>query len=207
MSIRSLRLRTTVLETGNLQDAADGDPFSDEALMLQVRAGQLGKLALLFERHHRQIFRFFHRLTGSREQSEDLTQDVFFRMLKYRDSFEPRTTFTAWMYQVARNVHADLTKKHRGESAWDDGGPEPASSDSTPEERISRKQEIVLLRRALAALPIDKREVLVLSRYQNLKYSEIGEILGCDENTVKIRVYRAVRALGQIFTQLTGAQA
>jgi RNA polymerase sigma-70 factor (ECF subfamily) len=188
-------------------EAGDTGVFADEVLMLQVRDGETGKLAVLFERHHRQLFSFFYRLTGSREVSEDLTQDVFFRMLKYRDSFQPRTTFTAWMYQVARNVHMDLARKRRGETSWIDEGPEPVSSETLAEERIVRKQEISMLRRALDALPVEKKEVLVLSRYQNLKYSEIGHILGCDENTVKVRVFRAVRALGQIYSEMLGARS
>jgi RNA polymerase sigma-70 factor (ECF subfamily) len=63
---------------------------------------------------------------------------------------------------------------------------------------------VELLQKAMAALPEDKREVLVLSRYQNLKYHEIGEILGCEVGAVKLRVYRAVRALTQIFQEMSG---
>lgn len=191
---------------GNRLPAPLTDPFSDEVLMLQVRDGQTSKLAVLFERHHRSLFGFFYRLCASREQSEDLTQDVFFRLLKYRTSFEPRTTFTAWMYQVARNVFADHARKRRPETQWSEDAPEQVSSDAPHEDRVGHGQEIALLRRALSQLPVEKREVLVLSRYQNLKYSEIGRILGCDENTVKVRVYRAVRALGELFNEMAGGK-
>jgi RNA polymerase sigma-70 factor (ECF subfamily) len=63
------------------------------------------------------------------------------------------------------------------------------------------------LRRALAQLPVEKRELLVLSRFQNLKYSEIAQILDCEIGAVKVRIYRAVRELGQIFNQLSGEKA
>jgi len=63
------------------------------------------------------------------------------------------------------------------------------------------------LRRALDRLPLDKREVLVLSRFQNLKYSEIADILGCEVGAVKVRVFRAIRELGEIFGELTGERA
>jgi RNA polymerase sigma-70 factor (ECF subfamily) len=75
------------------------------------------------------------------------------------------------------------------------------------DENLKRKQEISLLKRALSLLPIEKRELLVLSRYQNLKYEEIASILGCDVGAVKVRVYRAVRALGQIYFELAGEKA
>ena len=64
-----------------------------------------------------------------------------------------------------------------------------------------------MLRRALAKLPLEKREVLVLSRFQNLKYGEIAEILDCEIGAVKVRVYRATRELSQIFYQLSGEKA
>jgi RNA polymerase sigma-70 factor (ECF subfamily) len=75
------------------------------------------------------------------------------------------------------------------------------------DERLRKEQEMKLLQQALAALPEEKREVLVLSRYQNLKYQEIGQILGCEENAVKLRVFRAVRMLGQIYSGLAGEKA
>jgi RNA polymerase sigma-70 factor (ECF subfamily) len=75
------------------------------------------------------------------------------------------------------------------------------------DENLKRKQEITLLKRAMSLLPLEKRELLVLSRYQNLKYEEIASILGCDVGAVKVRVYRAVRALGQIYFELAGEKA
>jgi len=69
------------------------------------------------------------------------------------------------------------------------------------------RQSVALLRRALALLPEDKREVLVLSRFQNLRYEEIGRILDCEPGTVKVRVYRAVRQLEQIYNELAGEKA
>jgi len=181
--------------------------LTDEALMLEIRDGQVGKLAVLFERHHRQLFSFFYRLTSNRELSEDLVQDVFFRLLKFRETYVPKTSFTAWMYQVARNAQIDAFRKRKSESSWSDTQPEPVSTEPHIEDRLRKRQEVALLQRAMAALPAEKREVLVLSRYQNLKYHEIGEILGCEVGAVKLRVYRAVRALGQIFAEMSGERA
>jgi RNA polymerase sigma-70 factor (ECF subfamily) len=72
---------------------------------------------------------------------------------------------------------------------------------------MSRRQDLGLLRRAMATLPVEKRELLVLSRFQNLKHEQIAEILACDVGTVKVRVYRAVKALSQIFFELAGEKA
>ena len=75
--------------------------------MSQVRDGDLEKLGILFERHHVRLFIFFLRMTGDRAASEDLVQEVFVRMLKYRKSFRERGEFSAWMFALARNVSAD----------------------------------------------------------------------------------------------------
>lgn len=173
--------------------------------MLQVRSGQTGLLAELFERHHRQVYGFFVRMTGSRELSEDLTQEVFLRILRYRDTYQPHTAFTPWMYGIARNALIDQLRRRRPESSWDDDGvAEPQSREERVDKRLEAKQETAILEKALAGLPADKREVLILSRYQNLRYEEIGRILGCEPNAVKQRVFRAVKALGERFMAMSG---
>jgi RNA polymerase sigma-70 factor (ECF subfamily) len=178
---------------------------ADHVLMQKVRDGDLAKMAVLFERHHRALFRYFVRLTGNAEFSEDLVQEVFFRMMKYRHSFQDGSPFTSWMYQVARNAHVDGLQKRRAEAPLEEI--EPASTEPDPGELARRRQDLGLLRRALAALPVEKREVLVLSRFQNMKYDQIADILNCDVGTVKVRVYRAIKALSQIFFELAGEKA
>src|SRR5215469_11398632 len=83
--------------------------------MAQVSAGELGKLAVLFERHHRNLYRYFVSLNRDRELSEDLVQDVFFRILRYRASYDPARPFTAWMYQIARRANLDRGRERKGE--------------------------------------------------------------------------------------------
>ena len=182
---------------------------ADHLVMLAVRDGDVERIGVLFDRHHRMLFNFFLRLTSNRGLSEDLVQEVFFRMLKYRQTFQAGTNFTAWMYQVARNAHLDQARKHRLEIVPDDDTTwlEVAGADPDPHEQLAQAQDIGLLRRSLAKLPLEKREVLVLSRFQNLKYSEIAEILNCETGAVKVRVYRAIRELSQIFYELSGEKA
>jgi RNA polymerase sigma-70 factor (ECF subfamily) len=171
--------------------------------MVRVRSGQVHLLSELFDRHHRQVYGFLYRMTGRRDVSEDLAQEVFLRILRYRDSYDTRMPFTSWMYGIARNALIDQMRKRRPEAAWDESGPEPLSTAEAADERLRKQQEVDLLQRALASLPADKREVLVLSRYQELKYEEIGRILGCEPNAVKQRVFRAVKALGERFGELS----
>jgi RNA polymerase sigma-70 factor (ECF subfamily) len=96
-------------------------------------------------------------------------------------------------------------RKRRPEAVWDDAAPEMQSREEPADERLRARQETEMIQRALASLPADKREVLILSRYQNLRYEEIGRILGCEPNAVKQRVFRAVKLLGEKFAQMSGS--
>jgi len=98
---------------------------------------------------------------------------------------------------IARGRKAEIIPIDEGRES-----PEPG-----PRERAEQAEHLDLLRRALAVLDEEKREVLVLSRFQDLNYEQIGEILGLEANTVKVRVFRAVKALGRIFHQLSGEKA
>jgi RNA polymerase sigma-70 factor (ECF subfamily) len=173
--------------------------MSDEELMAQVRSGIGEMLGVLFERYHVPLFNFYLKLTGDRGTSEDLVQEVFFRILKYRHSYRVDTPFRAWMYQIARNARLDHLRKRRPETSW-----EPEMSPAIePTDTAQQSQEAVLLRRALMQISEDKREVLVLSRFQDMKYEEIAQLLGCEVNTVKTRVHRALQDLRQIYQQLS----
>ena len=172
--------------------------MSDEELMAQVRNGVGEMLGVLFERYHLAVFNFYYKLTGERALSEDLVQEVFFRILKYRHSYKPETAFRAWMYQIARNARVDHFRKKRPETSW-----EPEMSPAvTPDDPAQQKQENALLHAALMELTDDKREVLVLSRFQDLKYEDIAKMMGCEVNTVKVRVHRALQDLREIFHAL-----
>jgi RNA polymerase sigma-70 factor (ECF subfamily) len=116
------------------------------------------------------------------------------------------------MYQIARNAGVDQVRKRRpAEIVEIDAGldkrAELVSASPGPEESVSHGQDLALLRRALERLPEDKREILALSRFQGMKYEDIAEVLGCEVGTVKVRVYRAIRALEQIYFSLEKEKA
>ena len=93
---------------------------TDESLMLAVRNGDVSKLGVLFDRHHRALFDFFYRMTGLRTVADDLVQDVFFRILKYRKTFRDESSFKAWMFHIARNTRFDYYRSHRDEAILED---------------------------------------------------------------------------------------
>ncbi|HZI55215.1 MAG TPA: RNA polymerase sigma factor [Verrucomicrobiae bacterium] len=174
----------------------------DEELMGQVRNGVGEMLGQLFERYQSPLFNFYLKLTGDRSVSEDLVQEVFLRILKYRHSYHPETPFRAWMYQIARNARVDHFRKKRPETPLE---PEMAPA-VVPIDLTQEQQQAELLHRALLELTEDKREVLVLSRFQGLKYEQIAEVMDCEVNTVKVRVHRALHDLREIYQAMERGQ-
>jgi RNA polymerase sigma-70 factor (ECF subfamily) len=171
--------------------------------MTRIQAGDTSQLGVLFERHHLALFRYLFHLSGNRALSEDLVQEVFFRILKYAGSYDPNLAFPVWLYRLARNCYFDSVHKRRAEVP-DFEIPDIPSFEPEAEEILARKQDAKFLREALQMLPDDKREVLVLSRFHDLRYDEIASILKCETGTVKVRVYRALKELREKFCELRG---
>jgi RNA polymerase sigma-70 factor (ECF subfamily) len=202
--------------------------LSDEKIMLLVREGQLSELKELFERYSTPLYNFFFRLTLDEALSEDLTQNLFYRVLRYRQSFEPASgSFRSWVYRMARNVHADHFRQEQrvpggmrrggggieGISGGDGGTGGPGMSGSEEgvegipgggDERMDHvagadagytEDQYERLDAAMARLTSDQREILVLSRYQGLKYDEISKIKDLSVPAIKVQVYRALRQL------------
>ena len=172
--------------------------LADEELMFHVRNGTGEMLGVLFSRYQSPLFNFYCKLTGDRSLSEDLVQDVFFRILKYRQTYKPGTSFKTWLYQIARNARLDNFRKQRPQVEIEDS----LLPSVMPRDNAQLTQETALLHRALMQLPEEKREVLVLSRFQELKYEEIAVLLGCQTNAVKVKVFRALKDLREIYQQL-----
>jgi DNA-directed RNA polymerase specialized sigma24 family protein len=107
----------------------------DEQIMLAVRAGDVGQLERLFDRHHRALFHFFLHITASRAASEDMVQEVFYRVLKYRHTYQPESSFRVWLFQVGRNVHRDSAGRNKGEVPMPDDAVEFRGPDALPEKR------------------------------------------------------------------------
>jgi RNA polymerase sigma-70 factor (ECF subfamily) len=166
--------------------------------MARVRDGELERLSELFERHHRRLYQFFCRLVGDPAAAEDLVQEVFVRLIKYRQSFRSDAEFTPWLFTLARNAGVDHFRGRPKELQHMEDAPEPAAPvdhDEHPVAGLERREQHELLQAALARLPHEKRELLVLARFGEMRYERIGELLGISVGAVKVRVHRALKEL------------
>ncbi len=175
---------------------------TDEELMIAVKEGDLDALSPLFEKYHVKLYNFFLRLTSDKENSRDLTQNVFSRILKYRTSYNEKHQFKAWIYQLARNVHIDHYNKNRyWASEYDDTENIPGNDRDAQEEMEDTERKEILME-AIGQLPVDQKEVIELSRFQGLKYEEISKITGSSVPAVKVKVHRAIKKLKEIYFQI-----
>ena len=179
-------------------------PPTDNDLMEQVRDGRVEKLAVLFERYQNMLYNFFLRLTGDRAASEDLVQEVFMRVLKYRAGYMGDSRFNVWLFQIARNAHIDHLRKQKATIPIDEQFAETPGREPRPDAVYESGQEAELVRRALDRLPAPKKEILVLFRFQNLKLREIADLLGVQVGTVKAQVHRALKDLSRVYLELQG---
>jgi RNA polymerase sigma factor (sigma-70 family) len=177
--------------------------LSDNAIMLKVKAGDLDRMGLLFERYQRPLYGFLFHMTYQREASEDMVQQVFYKMLKYRHTFTGSGEFIHWMYSIARNVLKDRGKRKQlpvqQGSVEELAGKLPGGLN--PEEQLEKRQARAGLYKAMERLSDDHREILTLSRFQELKYQEIAQVLDISETAAKTRVHRAMQELKNIYTK------
>jgi RNA polymerase sigma factor (sigma-70 family) len=167
---------------------------SDEALVARVAVGDADALDQLFRRHHTRVFALCTRLAFDRMNADDLVQETFLRVMRHARNFKGESRFTTWLYRIARNVCVD--DNARGQRNADLVLP-PAADDA-------QDDRVELLECALKQLSPDAREALVLSRWHDLPYGELAQVLGCSEGAARVRVHRAIRQLGEIIKRLDG---
>ena len=186
----------------NVSATVDAD--NDHELMIAVRAGEIRRLGDLFERYHKPLYGFFVRLTNQPAASEDLVQIVFYRILKYRHTYRDEGKFSAWIYHLARKVAADHFRK----SASTPTPSDPIDFDDQPDQgpapdaKAATADDVALMRRALARVSHEHREVLVLSRLQHLNHQEIARLLDCSVGAVKVRAHRALKELREVYFKI-----
>jgi len=167
--------------------------------MLSVKEGNLPSMTELFERYHVKLYNFFLKLTFDRIASEDLTQNVFYRLIKYKHSYDiGEGSFKSWMYKIARNVHFDFCKEQKKHAEQFKELEEVHENAESPE-HFSNEEDFEKLNLALLQLQPDQRELIVLSRFEGLKYGEISRINGKSVVAIKVQVHRAIKQLRNFY--------
>ena len=176
-----------------------GKIVSDESLMEAVKNGDLQQASLLFDRYHKRLFNFLAKMTMERTIAEDLTQNVFLRMLKYKNSYREGAKFQSWIYQMARNVFVDHYQESKNKNGFVKMETLP---DRIDEDYQDAEQQEKVLHQSLQRLPDEQRELLVLTRFQHMKYEEVAEIMNTSVANIKVKVHRAINKLREHYFEL-----
>ena len=185
-------------ESGDALSSRESAEDPDVALMLEVAGGSEGAFTALVQRHQIPLLNFFARM-GASSDCEDLVQETFVRLFRYRLQYKPAARFTTFLYHLARNVWADRGRKIiRIERLTSEFQKEvEVASQSTPE----RPGDAVDVEAALDRLSPKLREVIVLNIYQGLRYQEVADVLEIPLGTVKSRINLALTALKEILNE------
>ncbi|MBI3805492.1 MAG: sigma-70 family RNA polymerase sigma factor [Nitrospirae bacterium] len=185
--------------------------ISDEDLIIRLKGGDSAAFDLLVERYQRQAYGIAYQMVGHQEDARDLSQEAFIRIYEGIDSFRGASRFYTWFYRILVNLCLDHLRRRSLRNRFfrffsgketDDGGAEDALPEvaeergfGNPERGLVDKEFRLALRAALTTLSPQQRAVFLLRNNHDLLTSEIAEILGTSEGTVKTHLFRAVRML------------
>ena len=172
----------------------------DEELVGAFQSGDLSAFDVLVRRWDRRIQGAIYRIVGSEEEARDLAQETFLKAYRALGAFKRQARFSSWLYQIALNLCRDRLRRRRGktlvslDALSEDGG---ALAVGTGPEIVEALDLSRVVAAAVAALPEEQREVIVLKEYEGLTFLEIAEVLGLPVSTVKTRLYRGLGHLRQ----------
>jgi len=163
--------------------------------MARYAQGVEEAFAQLYDRYEGPLYEFCVRQLGDRDAADDTFQEVMRRLVDARHTYEPRGRFAAWMFTIARRLCVDQLRERRRtvsiEALPDTVQPHDAAAAAVDDEIAVRDE----LQRLLARLPVEQREVVLLSKYHGFTYAEIAEIVGGTEVAAKQKTYRALKSL------------
>jgi len=183
-------------------------------LIQRAQRGDSGSFERLVDEFAGRLYGFVFRSTGSRHDAEDLTQEVFVRVVRMIRDYQHEGRFEAWLFRIAANLVRDRLRRIRraprvvaGADALEDGTVEQGGAagagnapidDEAPEDTLIRAEDVDALDAALAKLPESEREVIMLRHFSQLPFKEIAEVLGCPLGTALARAHRGLGHLRQI---------
>ena len=183
---------------------------TDKSLIDAHLQGDTKAFGELVRRYGDSVLGYLTRMTGSREQAEDLFQETFKRVHEKADTFRG-SRIKSWLFAIATNVAIDGMRRRKrlqvvslnqkidcdGENCQELSAVAVADNSYDPSQEAIMAEQKEQVRQALELLPARQRATLVLAYYQQLSYPEVAQVLGCSIGTVKTQMYRALKTLAQ----------
>jgi RNA polymerase sigma-70 factor (ECF subfamily) len=200
-------LKNIVSDIKLMQKSTGNLTITDEQLMLKSMEGDKKAFYILVGRWNKPIINFLYKSIGDQETAEDLAQEIFINVWKTKN-YNPRAPFYSWLYRIAKNKLIDYYRKKKPVIVSIDDKPEIIDASAPFQlnivEKLIFQEEQKMLKNALNELSEDQKTILILSKYQKLAYEDIAKIMDCSSDTVKVRVFRAVKSFVKKFKELYG---
>lgn len=163
----------------------------DRADMRRLQGGDTSALDPLMERWQIRLRGYLMRHGLNDPDACDLAQETFVRVFRHAGRFDPRRTFSTWLFQIALNLLRDHARRmNRRPTSPLEEAPE-AAGDTTPQSNTESNESAAAVREAVAQLPLPLREVVILTEFEHRSHAEVAEIIGASPKAVETRLYRA----------------
>ncbi len=177
----------------------------DHRLAREAQAGDRRSFAALVERHYGFMFKVAWQWCGVREDAEDIAQEAAIKLAQHIDAFKFESAFTTWLYRLVLNTAKDYYKAKNRRNTREQPMFEDvvyASEEPSPEQKLEQKDIL----KALAGLPEQLKETVILVCWQGLSHKEAGDILDCPEGTISWRVHEARKKIAEYLDIQRGAK-
>jgi RNA polymerase sigma-70 factor (ECF subfamily) len=167
---------------------------AQQELILQAQGGNNDAFGQLVRHHQQAVYNIAYRLTGNRQEAEDVAQEAFVKTYQALGRFDSQRPFAPWLYRIATNTALNWIKRQRPQTELDEEVA-PADVAPSPETQAITTETTERLRAAIANLPHNYRAAIELRHFQGLSYNEMSEALGVSPSDVKSWLFRARRRL------------
>src|SRR5437879_1315800 len=220
------RVSTAAMDRGVLMAPAGSPPaggfsaamagleaFSDAEVMVRVKAGDQSAFDYLVQKYRRPLVGFMYRMARNAAAAEDLAQEVFLRVYRARETYEPSAKFATWLYRIATNLAVNHARDSRHERAevtvsLDEPDEETGTTFELPdggltaEQALVRRERLLAIRGKVEALPERQRLAVIMHKYQQMGYKQIAEVLKLSESATKSLLFRAYETLREQLKEL-----
>ena len=182
----------------------------DVSLMRRLAGGEDLALNALMARWSDRVAAFLLRMVGDHATAVDLAQETFVRLYSSRHSYKPTAAFSTYLFHIAANLarsQARWRTRHPTVPLADEEGRivhEPQDPQPRPDEAAVMQEKTKMVNEAIAALPADLREALLLFTVEDMSHAEVAKVLGCSAKAVEVRIYRARQALKEALARREG---
>ena len=166
----------------------------DGRLVIRAKSGEAQALDKLIRTHYEMVYAVSFGVLGSREEAQDVAQEVFAKLFYEIKRFEGKSKFKTWLYRITVNSAIDMARKHKQAVSLEDAG-EMVSRERGPRDKASDAELKQVISEGLKAISEDHRAVLTLREWHGLSYEEIAEILNVEVGTVMSRLHYAKKTL------------